>query len=94
MSYEFQSTLFETESRWLRAIAQAWLTAGGWNGADDIREWLDTLPAADLARECISGWWSDEDADTAPDPDALAVVFAELAADREWLKQDDEDEEA
>jgi hypothetical protein len=43
------------------------------------------LPPADLARECISGWWSDEDADTAPSPDDLAGAFAELAADREWL---------
>jgi hypothetical protein len=84
MSYEFQGTLFDTESRWLRAIAQAWLTAGGWNDTADIHAWLDTLPPADLARECISGWWSDEDAD-APSPDALAGAFAQLAADREWL---------
>lgn len=87
MSFEFQGTLFETESRWLRAIAQGWLCAGGWNDAADVQQWLDTIPPARLAVECIDGWWSGDDAADAPDPDDLAGAFAELAADREWLNK-------
>ena len=87
MSYDFQGMSFDTEAKWLRAIAQGWLCAGGWNDADDINGWLDTLQPAALAQECIDGWWSGDDADTAPDPDDLAAAFADLAAHREWLTE-------
>jgi len=83
----FAGQLFDTETHRLRAIAQGWLTADGLNGADDIREWLNTLPPADLARECIDGWWSGDDADTAPDLDDLAGAFAGLAEDQTWLDE-------
>ena len=49
MSYEFQGISFATEARWLRAIAQGWLRAGGWNDAGDIQVWLDTRQPAALA---------------------------------------------
>ena len=38
-------------------------------------------------RECIDGWWSGDDADTAPDLDDLAGAFADLAVNREWLTE-------
>ena len=45
MSYEFQGTSFATEAKWLRAIAQGWLCAGGWNDTDDINDgWIRCNP--------------------------------------------------
>ena len=87
MSVEFAGQLFDTEAQRLRVIAQEWLTAGGLNDAADIGRWLDTIPPAKLAQECIGGWWSGDAADTAPDPDDLAAAFADLAVNRGWLTE-------
>lgn len=48
MSYDFQGTSFDTEARWLRAIAQGWLCAGD---DSDTAPDLDDLAGAfaDLA---------------------------------------------
>lgn len=48
---------------------------------------LDTVSPADLARECLDGWWCGDNVDCAPDDGDLAEAFAELAANRAWLEE-------
>lgn len=81
------STEYETESARCRAIAQAWLTAGGLNDAETITGWLDTVSPDIFASECLEGWFSRDDETGRPDLDELTAAFSELAEKREWLKQ-------
>jgi len=75
------------ESYELRAIGQEWLFAGGLNDREEVVRSLDTVSPADLARECLDGWWCGDNVDCAPDDGDLAEAFAELAANRAWLEE-------
>lgn len=61
MSYEFQSTLFNTVSQMCNAIAGEWLSAGGSNGRDDIESALRDYTDDQLAAECMEGWGLDQE---------------------------------
>jgi len=66
MSYQFANILFNTRAQAIEAAVGEFLTAGGWNGPEDIRE-AQADPAA-AADEMIDGWgqieltgaWRDE----------------------------------
>ena len=72
-----------TESN--RAIAQAWLTAGGLNDSETIRGWLDTVSPDTFSAECLAGWFSRDLESARPDPAELSAAFLELAENRAWL---------
>lgn len=87
MNFQFSGMIYNTESRYLQAIAQSWLTGDGLNDNTTISIWLDTVPPATFAQECLDGWFSRDDDDTdRPDPEELTAAFAELANDREWME--------
>jgi hypothetical protein len=69
MTYEFQNTIYRTSTDLLDAIAYEWLTAGGLNGPDVIKELQADKTDAELARECIKGWGLDEPFDGSDDED-------------------------
>jgi hypothetical protein len=85
MSFQFGGCLFDTEHKFHRAIAQEWLTAGGWNYKAEIQAALDNLTPEQLAKECLDGWWSGNNGDI-PDAEELIAAFRELATDRVWLE--------
>jgi hypothetical protein len=56
MSYEFQSSLFRTSTDAHRAVAFAWLTAGGLNHQEDIEKIFYEQDDGELATECCEAW--------------------------------------
>jgi len=68
LTYEFQNTIYRTSADLLDAIAYEWLTAGGLNGPDVIKELQANQTDAELARECVKGWGLDEPFDDDADP--------------------------
>jgi hypothetical protein len=93
-TYEFGGSLYSNRAQVVNAIAGEWLTAGGANHADDIRDALERQSDAEMAGECIDGWrlneapesWpSDDEAQSAMERDDwtaedLAAAFAQLRA--------------
>jgi hypothetical protein len=60
LSYEFQSALYRNEREMLDAIASAWVTADGANGAQNVRRIFYGLMSTELADECVRGWGLDQ----------------------------------
>ena len=60
MSFEFQSTLYHTQSTTCAAIAYEWMTAGGANSPDQVTELLSGRTAEALADEAIIEWGLDQ----------------------------------
>ena len=56
MSYEFQSMLYQTSAQLHAAIADAYLTAGGLNGDDDIWRYFAEQTDEQLADDAIAEW--------------------------------------
>jgi len=48
MSYEFQSTLFDSKSEYIASICEEWLSAGGENDAAEIMEAYSDFSDAEL----------------------------------------------
>jgi hypothetical protein len=89
-SYEFQNTLFRTEAEMLNAVAGEWLSAGGMNDGETMRQFLAGYSDEELARECVEGWGLDlpesEDGEETwmekrgVDQDDISDVFADMRA--------------
>lgn len=60
MSYEFQSTLHRTAAEMCAAIAREWLSAGGNNDNETMREFLAVMTDEQLTAECVEGWGLDQ----------------------------------
>lgn len=83
--FEFASNIFYNRHNWLRAIAQSWLTADGWNDYEEINGWLNTIKPEQFATECLHNWFTGEIHSQIPTLEELSAVFAELESDRIWL---------
>ena len=62
MSFEFQSTLYPTQTALCAAIAYEWITAGGSNSPEQVTEVVTGVTAEALADEAISSWGLDRPA--------------------------------
>jgi DNA-directed RNA polymerase specialized sigma24 family protein len=60
MTYEFQNTLHRTADEMCDAIVGAWLSAGGLNSRETMREFLTDMSDRELADECVGEWGLDE----------------------------------
>lgn len=76
--YEFQSTLHRTQSEMHRHIADAYMTAGGLNKADDIARFFAEQTNEELADDAIENWELTDN----PDFDRAELISA-LQAMRE-----------
>jgi hypothetical protein len=65
-TYEFQSVLYPTWSAMVDAVAYEWLSAGGANNLESMREEA-ARGAACLTAECIDGWGLDRQDDDGAD---------------------------
>ncbi|MBV8895040.1 MAG: hypothetical protein JO051_00905 [Acidobacteriaceae bacterium] len=56
MIWTFQGTDYQTEREYYAAIAREWLSAGGLNDRQFVRETLAETSDDELADEVIEGW--------------------------------------
>lgn len=60
MAYEFQNMLFRTKDEMLLALVTEWLSAGGANSREDMRECLSDMTDDEWATELIESWGLDQ----------------------------------
>lgn len=71
--YEFAGSLFRSEKAWAMAVAQWYLTAGGWNSREDVVKALESMSPEEMAEEAIYGYGLPKER-----MDALVGAFVEL----------------
>ena len=76
MSWTFQGTAYQTKRDYYAAIARDWLSAGGLNSRQFVRETFAETSDDELADEVIEGW--SLDGQQPPfDRDDIAQAFAD-----------------
>lgn len=56
MSYQFQSSLYNTKNQMVKAIAETWITANGMNSEEEVKEILANQRSLELAFKAIADW--------------------------------------
>jgi hypothetical protein len=78
MSYKFGDVLYDTSRDYYAAIAQEWLSAGGQNSRQFVRETFAEETDEDLADEVLELW--EFDGEPGFDPSSLVEAFADHRA--------------
>lgn len=78
--HEFGGTMYDTPEARNRAMCQSYLTADGWNDADDVRLFFEESHDAGLAAEMLRDWPDDHMTEA-----TATLIFADLREDQSWL---------
>jgi len=82
MSYEWNSTLFQTQAEMLDAMAWAWISAHDSNAEAEIERFFAQATDAELAAEMIETWGLDQNPEITKDD--LTEAFGRV---RFWFDQ-------